>query len=287
MENENQIILVAGATGNQGGAVAHRLLQEGNFAVHALTRDKNKPQAQALKNAGAELIEGDLNDSASLEEGLKGVYGVFSLQDFHGGTEVEIRQGNALADAAKNAGVKHFVYSSVGSAERNTGIPHFDSKFKIEEHIQAIGLPATIIRPVFFMYNYEGMRAMIENGMLYMPLSPEKKLQQLSEDDFGKMVAKVFAQRDEFLGKQIEVTSIDISMTEVAATFSRVMGKEIKYQQIPFEAFQQQAGAELTTMFRWFENVGYNANINELEKAFFPLSSLDTYLKEHGWGKAD
>lgn len=287
MENENQIILVAGATGNQGGAVAHRLLQEGNFAVHALTRDKNKPQAQALKNAGAELIEGDLNDSASLEEGLKGVYGVFSLQDFHGGTEVEIRQGNALADAAKNAGVKHFVYSSVGSAERNTGIPHFDSKFKIEEHIQAIGLPATIIRPVFFMYNYEGMRAMIENGMLYMPLSPDKKLQQLSEDDFGKMVAKVFAQRDEFLGKQIEVTSIDISMTEVAATFSRVMGKEIKYQQIPFEAFQQQAGAELTTMFRWFENVGYNANINELEKAFFPLSSLDTYLKEHGWGKAD
>jgi uncharacterized protein YbjT (DUF2867 family) len=286
MENKKQIILVAGATGKQGGAVAHRLLQGGNFAVHALTRDKNKPKAQALKDAGAELVEGDFNDPASLEKVLKDVYGVFSVQDFYGGTEVEIRQGKALADAAKKAGVRHFVYSSVGSAEHNTGVPHFDSKFKIEEHIKAIGLPATIMRPVFFMYNYEGMRSMIENGTLYMPLSPDKKLQQLSEDDYGKMVAKVFAQRDEFLGKEIEATSIDLSMTEVAATFSRVLGKEIKYQQIPFDAFQQQAGEEMTIMFRWFENTGYNADINELEKTFFPLSSLDTYLKEHGWGKA-
>ncbi len=287
MANTKQIILVAGATGNQGGAVANRLLQEGNFAVRAFTRDKNKTKAQALKDAGAELIQGDLNDAASLEEAVKGVYGVFSLQDFHGGTEVEIQQGNALADAAKKAGVKHFVYSSVGSAERKTGIPHFDSKFKIEEHIRAIGLPATIMRPVFFMYNYEGMRSMIENGTLYMPLSPDKKLQQLSEDDYGKMVAKVFAQRDEFLGKEIEVTSVDITMTEVAKTFSHVLGKEIKYQQIPFEAFEQQMGGEMTTMFRWFENAGYNADINELEKTFFPLSSLDTYLKKHGWGKAE
>lgn len=285
MENKNQIILVAGATGKQGGAVAQSLLKQNKFTVRALTRDKNKPEAQALKNAGAELTVGDFNDPASLEEALKDVYGVFSIQDFYGGTELEIHQGKALADAAKKAGVKHFVYSSVGSAERNTGIPHFDSKYTIEEHIQAIGLPATIMRPVFFMYNFQGMRPMIENGTLYMPLSADKKLQQLSEDDYGKMVATVFAQKDEFLGKEIEAASTDLSMTDVAETFSRVLGKEIKYQQIPFEAFQQQAGEEVTIMFRWFENTGYNANINELEKTFFPLSSLETYLKEHGWGK--
>lgn len=286
MKNTNQIILVAGATGHQGGAVAHSLLQQGKFKVHALTRDKNKPKAQALKDAGAELKEGDLNDSASIEEVLKGVYGVFSVQDMFGGIEMEIQQGKAFADAAKKAGVKHFVYSSVGSAHLNTGIPHFESKFKIEQHIQSIGLPSTIMRPVFFMYNYQGMRSMIENGTIYMPLSPGKNLQQLSEDDYGKMVAKVFAQGEEFLGKKIDVTSTEITLNEVAATFSRVMDREIKYQQIPFEAFEKQAGEEATIMFRWFENIGYSGNIKELEKEFFQLSSLETYLKMHDWGKA-
>lgn len=128
-----RIILVTGATGNQGGAVSRHLLQRGVFAVRALVRDKNKPAAQALQQAGAELVEGDFDDRASLDRALQGVSGVFSLQVFKDGVDVEIRNGKAMADAAKAAGIEHFVYSSVGSAERNTGIPHFDSKFQVEE----------------------------------------------------------------------------------------------------------------------------------------------------------
>ncbi|AGY58367.1 NmrA/HSCARG family protein [Gloeobacter kilaueensis] len=285
MENSDRIILVTGATGNQGGAVARHLLQHKNFTVRAFVRDENKPEAQALRRAGAKLVEGDLDDRASLDRALQGVYGVFSVQNFERGLDTEIREGKAVADAAKAAGIRHFLYSSVGSAERNTGVPHFDSKFQIEEHVRAIGLPYTIMRPVFFFYNYEQMRPLIEKGTLSQPLSPETKLQQLSEEDYGEMIAGVFERPAEFLNREIEVASVEMTMTEVAAAFSRVLAKTVQYQQIPFEAFEQQAGKEMTIMYRWFENVGYRADLAELRRIFSKLSSLESYLREKGWAK--
>jgi uncharacterized protein YbjT (DUF2867 family) len=170
-----------------------------------MVRDENKPAAIALKQLGAELIIADFNDRTSLDRALQGVYGVFSIQDFRNGAEVEIRQGKALADAAKAAKIQHFVYSSVGSAERNTGIPHFDSKFQVEEYIRSLSLPYTILRPVFFLYNYNGMRSMVESGTLFQPLSPDPKLQQLSEENYGEMVAEVFDRPADFANRAIEV----------------------------------------------------------------------------------
>lgn len=286
MATSNQIILVTGATGNQGGAVSRHLLQRGVFAVRALVRDKNKPAAQALQQAGAELVEGDFDDRASLDRALQGVSGVFSLQVFKDGVEVEIRNGKAMADAAKAAGIEHFVYSSVGSAERNTGIPHFDSKFQVEEYVRSLNFPYTILRPVFFFYNYNMMRPTVENGKLPQPLSPETKLQQLSEEDYGAMVAEVFERRADFLGRALELASVDMTMTEIAAAFSQVLGKPVAYQQIPFEAFEQQAGEEFTIMYRWFENVGYAADLAQLKREFSKLSDFDSYLREQGWEKS-
>lgn len=285
MNHTNQVILVTGATGNQGGVVLKGLFEQNKFTVRAMVRDKTSDKAKALEAVGAELVEGDFDNAASVEKALQNVHGVFSMQDFRGGADKEIAQGNALAEAARKMGVIHFVYSSVGSAERNTGIPHFESKYKIEGHIREIGLPYTILRPVFFMYNYNGMRQMIENGTLYMPLSPGKKLQQLSENDYGNMVADVFGDRDKFLGKEIEVASVDITMNEVAESFSNILDKKVSYQQIPFEAFQKQVGEEVATMFHWFEDIGYNADIKSLQKTFFKLSSLEDYLNEHQWNK--
>lgn len=177
MENSNRTILVTGATGNQGGSIARHLLQRGKLKVRAMVRDENKPAAIALKQAGAELVKGDFDDLASLDWALQGVYGIFSMQDFRHGAEIEILQGKAIADAASASGIEHFVYSSVGSAERNTGIPHFDSKFQVEEYIRSLGLPHTILRPVFFFYNYKGMLPTVKNGTLPQPLSPDTKLQ--------------------------------------------------------------------------------------------------------------
>ncbi|MEH2085337.1 NmrA/HSCARG family protein [Nostoc sp.] len=284
-----QIILVTGATGNQGGAVARHLLKRGNFKVRAFVRDPNKPAAQALQQAGAELVTGDFSDRASVDRALEGAYGVFSLQTFlkEGGLEAEIRDGKSVADAASSAGIQHFVYSSVGSAERNTGIPHFDSKFTVEEYVRSLGLPYTIMRPVFFFYNYASMRPMVEQGTLSQPLSPETKLQQLSEEDYGAMVAEVFDRPAEFLNHEIEVASVEMTMPEIAAAFSLVLGKTVEYQQIPFEAFEQQAGEEVTIMYRWFENVGYGADLAQLKRDFPSSSDFEYYLRDHDWTKPD
>jgi uncharacterized protein YbjT (DUF2867 family) len=285
MENSNQTILVTGATGNQGGAVVRHLLQRGSFTVRAFVRDPNKPAAQALQQAGAQLIQGDLNDRASLDRALQGVGGVFSVQDIQAGLETEIQQGKMVADAAAAASVRHFVYSSVGSAERNTGVPHFDSKFQVEEHIRSLELPYTILRPVFFFYNYNAMRPMLEQGALPQPLSPDRQLQQLSEEDYGAMVVEVFEHPATFMHREIEVASVAMTMPEVAATFSRVLGKPVNYQQISFEAFEQQAGAEMTTMYRWFETVGYTADLAQLKRDFPAPTDFESYLRDHDWAK--
>ena len=280
--NAERTILVTGATGNQGGSVARHLLNRGNFKVRAMVRDQSKPAAQTLKQAGAELVKGEFDDLAALDQAMQGVYGIFSMQDFRGGVETEVRQGRAVADAAKAAGVQHFVYSSVGSAERNTGIPHFDSKFQVEEYVRAIKLPYTILRPVFFFYNYSGMKSMVEGGKLLQPLSPDTKLQQLSEEDYGAMVAEVFERPTDFLHREIEVASVDMTMTEITTAFSHVLGKPVQYQQIPFEAFEQQAGEEVTIMYRWFEDVGYEADLAALKREFSKLSDFESYLRNRG-----
>ena len=281
MENSTKTILVTGATGNQGGTVARHLLPLGQFKVRAMVRDEHKPAAQALKQLGAEIVIADFNDRASLERAVQGVYGVFSIQDLRDGTEVEIQQGKAIAAAAKAANVQHFVYSSVGSAERNTGIPHFDSKFQVEEYIRSLGLPHTILRPVFFFYNYNAMLPTIKNGTLSQPLSPDTKLQQLSEEDYGKMVAEVFVRPADFANRAIEVASVEMTMPEVVAAFSHVLGKKVEYQQIPFAAFEQQAGEEVTIMYRWFENVGYTADFAQLERDFPAPTDFESYLRAH------
>lgn len=285
MKNSNQTILVIGATGNQGGAVARHLLERGKFAVRALVLNENKPAAQALKQSGAELFKGDLNERTSLDSALEGVFGVFSVQGVQDGLDIEMRQGKTVADAAKAAGIEHLVYSSVGGAERKSGVAHFDSKFQIEEHIRAAGLPHTILRPVFFFFNYNRLRPMIEDGTLTYPLDPDVKLQQLSEEDYGKIAAEVFECPAEFLNREIEVASVELTMTETAAAFSRVAGKKVEYRQIPFEAFEQKAGRETTTMFQWFENSGYAADLGELKREFFAPTDLESYLREHGWAK--
>ncbi len=182
-KNVERLILVAGATGNQGGAVARSLLDRG-FRVRGLTRNPHKPDAQALTEQGAEVVQGDMEDRSAMDRVLEGAYGVFSVQNFwEAGYDREVQQGKTVADAAKAASVEHLVYSSAGSAHRQTGIPSFDSKWEVEEHVRQTGLPYTILRPVWFMQNWEGMREHILGGTLAQPLDPDKPFQQVAVAD--------------------------------------------------------------------------------------------------------
>jgi uncharacterized protein YbjT (DUF2867 family) len=186
--------------------VARELLGRG-FGVRALTRDPEKPAAKELAERGAKVVRGDLDDRSSLERVLEGVHGIFSVQNFwETGYEREVRQGTQLADAAKEAGVSHLVYSSVGSAHRQTGLSHFESKWEVEEHVRGSGVPYTILRPVFFMQNWEIFgRDQILGGTLAQPLDPDKFLQMLAAEDIGVFVTMAFDNPDEWIGREVDL----------------------------------------------------------------------------------
>ncbi len=279
-KNNDRVILVTGATGHQGGA-ALRKLRERGFPVRALTRNPDDEQARSLAGHGTEVVRGDLDDPASLARALDGVYGVYSVQSSTAGPEVEIRQGMALVDAAQRARISHFVYSSVGSADRRTGIPHFDSKYRIEEHIRGTGLRYTIFRPVFFMENWLGMRQWIEQGQLALPLSPDTRLQMIAVDDIGAFVAMAFEKPGHWQGRAVDIAGDELSLTEIAERLGRVVGREVVYQQAPWEEWEESQGAEMTKMWRWFEDVGYNVDISALRQEYSALMGFDRWLSLH------
>jgi uncharacterized protein YbjT (DUF2867 family) len=279
-------VMVTGATGRQGGAVARHLLEAG-FGVRALVRDPQTLRARALAERGIELVQGDLEDRDSLQRTLEGAYGVFSVQNyFQAGYDGEIRQGTNLADAAKTAGIEHFLYSSVGSAYRNTGISHFETKWLIEQHIRNLDLPYTILRPVFFMHNWEGMRERIFEGVFEGPLDPSKPLQQLAVDDLGSFAAMAFANPERWIGGEVDLAGDDPTMLEAAWIFGRVTGREVRYVQIPWDQFHQAAGNEIARMYEWFEEEGYEADIGALREEYPNLSTFEEYLRHSGWEKA-
>src|SRR5918912_1640673 len=145
MVNSQRKILVTGATGQQGGSLARLLLQK-KHKVHALTRNTQSSAAHDLRNRGANILKGDLDDSDSLEHAVKDVESIFLMgTPFEDGTEGEIRRGKLMADIAKENNIEHLVYSSVANTDKNTGIPNFDSKYRVEQHVKNLGIPHTII----------------------------------------------------------------------------------------------------------------------------------------------
>ncbi|HEU4585716.1 MAG TPA: NmrA/HSCARG family protein, partial [Gemmatimonadaceae bacterium] len=252
----------------------------------AITRDPSKPAAMALGKLGIEVLRGDLDDPESLRSPLESAYGVYSVQNFwETGYEREVKQGIALAELAKDVGVDHFVYSSVASAQRETGLSHFESKWKIEEHIRELDLPYTIFRPVYFMDNWENpaLREMILGGTLALPLDPDRELQQVSVLDVGAFVGMAFVDRESWLGRELDIAGDEPSMTKTAETFSKVIGRPVSYVQLPWEKYRELAGEEYTEMMRWFELEGYDADIDVLRELYPGLTTFEQYLRAHGW----
>lgn len=284
MAKHEKLVLVTGATGKQGGAVLRHLRAKG-FAVRAFTRNPERPEARALVGHGAEVVKGDLDDVASITRALDDVWGVYSVQNSRAGQEAEIRQGINLAEAAERAVVDHFVYSSVGSADQKTGIPHFDSKFQIEERIRVTGLSYTILRPVYFMENWLGMRDTIEQAVIALPLKPETRLQMVAVDDIAAFALMAFEHPHKFRGRAIELAGDEHSMQTAARILSGAAGREVRYQQVPWDQFEQRAGHEYALMFRWFDEVGYHADISALRQEHPNMLTFERWLQTH-WQKA-
>ena len=275
-KNSERIILVTGATGRQGGAV-YRHLQKKGFKLRALARDPDSNQARQLTGYGEEVFQGSLDDPDSLMRAMDGVYGVFSVQPHSAN---EIQQGVAVIEAAKRHGVSHFVYSSVASADEETGIPHFESKVKVEEHLRSSGLQYMIVRPVFFMENWHrGFGASIRNGQLQQPLSPTAKLQMVAVDDIGAFAVLALEHPDEWNNRTFSLAGDELSMQQIADAFSRMTARNVKYVQVSWDQFEKNMGRELTVMYHWFEEKGFHFNIEEMRREYPPTHTFDRWLE--------
>lgn len=285
---DNRIIAVTGATGQQGGVVARRLLADG-WQVRALTRDLTKPAAQALKALGAEVVPGNMEDRVHLDAAFKGAYGVFSVQNFwlpDVGFEGEIRQGKNVADAARAAGVRHLVYSSVGAAYRGMGQKHFESKWIIEQYIHGLDIPYTVLRPAAFFENFNWERASILNGTFNaLGLRPEKERQMIALEDISAFVALAFAHPDDYFGITIELAGDALTESGIADTFAKVIGRPVKLV-VRAGGNGRRSDEEMTAMFNFFKGKAYEADIPALRKLHPGLLTLERYLRQNGWENA-
>jgi len=273
---ERKTILITGATGKQGGAVLRHLLRRA-FELRALTRKPESEAAHALTAQGVHVVKGDLDDVASLKAALADVWGVFAVQNtWEAGVEREEEQGKRLARLAREAGVQHFVYSSVGSAERKTGIPHFDNKWRVEDDVRALGFSSyVILRPVFFMENLASPW-FLNGDTLGTSLKPDTKLQMVAVDDIGRVGARAFTDAAKLSGREIEIAGDEVTMAQAAAALGRSLGRNIRFVEYPIAAAREQS-EDMALMLEWFERVGYGANLAALDDEFGTMTRFEDW----------
>jgi len=276
----SKTILMTGATGQQGGATLHNLLGKG-YTLRALTRKPESEKARNLASAGVEIVKWDLDDAASVRAALQGAWGVYAVQNtWEAGVEGEEEQGKRLAQLAREAGVQHYVYASVGSAHRQTGIPHFENKWRIEQTVRSLGFPSTVIlRPVFFMENL--LTPWNLNGdKLVSTLNPGTTLQMIAVEDIGVFGAMAFTHAETLNGRELDLAGDTVTMPEAASTLSRALGTPLTYLQIPVSEVRKNS-EDFALMLEWFESTGYNADTAALQQEFgVTFTSLEAWARK-------
>ncbi len=291
------LIVVTGATGQQGSAVLRQLSRR--FAVRAVTRDTSKPAAKALAGLGAEVVAADLLDRASLERAFTGAFGVFGVTNFWDGmaqgkplgAEGEVQQGKNLVDAAKAAGVQHLVFSSAGqSFAYPSPVPHARSKQEVERYLLDAKLSATVLRPAFFMENFNSpmmdFGAKAREGRIELPIRAHQRLQMVSTEDIGHFAALAFDRPDDFRGAAFDLAGDALTPPQVAAVFSKVMGKPVASvaDERAIPAIKQ-FSAEFGLMWEAFDSLGGDAFLPGLRALHPGLESLEGFLRRTGWAR--
>lgn len=282
-------VLVTGATGKQGGAVARALLARGH-QVRAVTRDPESEAAQLLARAGARLVEADFRKRDSLIAAMQATDAVFAMTTFfEDGVDAEMQQGKTLVEAARAAAVPYVVYTSVAGADQKTGIPHFDSKYEVEKHLQASGLAYAVVAPVYFMENLYFPQALdgLRQGAYAAALPGDRQLEQIAVEDIGNFAAMVIEQRDRFAGQRIDIASDELDGNEQAEILSEMLGREIRYHEVPLDAVRQQS-EEMALMYEWFDRVGYDADILALRETYPEVGwhTFEDWARKQDWRAA-
>jgi uncharacterized protein YbjT (DUF2867 family) len=214
----------------------------------------------------------------AIKKALEGAASLFAMTVPSGGTDAEIRQGIAAADAAKAAGV-HLVFTSVGSANRQTGIPHFDSKYEVEKHIAKVGVRATILAPVAFMENLYFIREQIAKGIYASALA------QVAVADIGAVAVRVLEDAGPFTGKRFDLASDELTGNDALAILSRVTGRPFSYYQVPLDVIRQRMGEDAVRMYEWFDRVGFAVDRAALRREFPDVAfhDFESWAKTRDW----
>lgn len=285
MSDNKRLILVFGATGQQGGSVAAALLKAG-WPVRALVRDPASNKSAALRNAGADIVQGDLGDAASLRAAMEGVHGVFSVQPSSpGGTvtdEDESRFGVAVADLAHACGVAHLVYSSVASVEAGVGLGHFESKARIEAHIATLPLNATVIRPSTFMEMLVMPAFGLDSGHFHFFMRPDQPMGVIAVRDIGKYVTAIFADPARFAGATLDLVGDTVTGRDLAALFTEAAGRAITYARFPDEVLAANPFLRKLTDMLDLAQPADAAALEELRRINPEMQSMRTWLAADG-----
>lgn len=276
---------VAGATGKQGGALARQLLAHGR-RVRAYTRNPGGPQARLLQRLGADLHAGGFDDPGPLARAMRGCDGAFAMATFaEAGVEAELRHGRALADAARRAELPHLVYSSIAGADRETGIPHLDSKGAVERYLARAGVPYTILAPVFFMENWLAiLPPAVARGRIAYPLPRERVLQMVAVDDVAAFARMVLDGPVGFLNRRVEIAGEALPMEQVARILSTAVGRALPYDRVPLEAVRARDG-RLGRLCAWLDEEGARVDVDRLRARYRELgwTSLAAWARRQDW----
>lgn len=262
-------IAVTGATGAQGGATARALLAAGH-QVRALTRRPGSPAADTLRDLGAEVYRADFDDRPSLDDALAGADSLFAVTTpFGADTAVESRQGKTIVDAAAAARLGHVVLTSVAHADRGTGVPHYESKYLVEQHLRASGLPWTVIAPAAFMDNYAGGWTLdgLREGTFAWPMPTDRPLTLIPADDIGAFAALALQRRDEFNGMRIDIASDERTPGQIAKALAAATGRPVTHQEVPL-AHVRTRSSDLAAMFEYFTTSGLDVDVAGLRRDY-------------------
>lgn len=303
-----KIIAVFGATGAQGGGLAHAILNDKNseFSVRAITRDPDSDKAKALAQLGAEVIKADIDDYDSMQQALDGAYGAYFVTFFwaHFSAERETAEAKKMAEAAKNAGLKHVIWStledvrkfvplddnSMPTLQGKYKVPHFDGKGEADHFFTDAGIPVTFLLASFYWDNMIYFGSGPKKGpdgklALTLPIG-KKKMAGIASDDIGKCAYGIFRKGADLIGKTIGIAGDHLTGSEMAEKLTKALGNEVSYNEVTpaqYRAFGFPGADDLGNMFQFYSDFDKHCNsIRDLNvsKTLNPgLQSFDDWLK--------
>lgn len=281
----DKTILVFGATGKQG-SVAALALQDAGFKVRGTSRDLNGEVASRLADAGIEMVRADIDDVESVKESLEGIYGLYlivpSMYDHD-----DLGYAKVVLDLALEKGIKHLVYLSYLSADPDDG--YKDAKKQLtEDYIRELGLPYTIVRSVEFMEDFnEWWKDEILNDGISDPRDGDFPRQFIACKDLASFALQAFKNPDEWVGKAINVAGDEMTNTELAEIFSRVLGRPVPLKHITWEEWEEryQIPSVIVDVWKWYNKTRFVVDVKKLREQYPDMQELEDFLRETGWDK--